>query len=302
MAIIDRSGADVLIPEENAREIIQMVPETSTVMRLMRRLPDMGTNTRMIPVLSALPMSYFVDGDIGYKQTTAQAWENVKLYAEEIACIVPIPTNVLDDSDYDIWANVLPRLTEAIGATFDKAVFFGLNKPDNFPDGIVPGAIRAGNVFGEWDPSAAEGVVYGYTLDDLDVNGIPELIIGNLADETDNKVYAVFTLSNGQPVSAAFGTDTDSWFLSKAGGLYLRREAGEMNADYVIYSFGGTKLEAFFGCFAGDGTDGSAPGYYRVAYGDRHSGTAFDVTREEFESDIESFEATIIPLSALTGV
>ena len=101
MAIIDRSGADVLIPEENAREIIQMVPETSTVMRLMRRLPDMGTNTRMIPVLSALPMSYFVDGDIGYKQTTAQAWENVKLYAEEIACIVPIPTNVLDDSDYD---------------------------------------------------------------------------------------------------------------------------------------------------------------------------------------------------------
>ena len=123
-----------------------------------------------------------------------------------------------------------------------------------------------------------------------------------LADETDNKVYAVFTLSNGQPVSAAFGTDTDSWFLSKAGGLYLRREAGEMNADYVIYSFGGTKLEAFFGCFAGDGTDGSAPGYYRVAYGDRHSGTAFDVTREEFESDIESFEATIIPLSSLTGI
>ena len=163
-------------------------------------------------------------------------------------------------------------------------------------------AIRAGNVFGEWDPSAAEGVVYGYTLDDLDVNGIPELIIGNLADETDNKVYAVFTLSNGQPVSAAFGTDTDSWFLSKAGGLYLRREAGEMNADYVIYSFSGTKLEAFFGCFACDGTDGSAPGYYRVAYGDRHSGTAFDVTREEFESDIESFEATIIPLGALTGI
>ena len=149
---------------------------------------------------------------------------------------------------------------------------------------------------------ATEGVVYGYTLDDLDVNGIPELIIGNLADETDNKVYAVFTLSNGQPVPVAFGTDTDSWFLSKAGGLYLRREAGEMNADYVIYSFGGTKLEAFFGCFACDGTDGSAPGYYRVAYGDRHSGTAFDVTREEFESDIESFEATIIPLSSLTGI
>ncbi len=146
MAIIDRSGADVLIPEENSRQIVEMVPQSSSVMRMMRRLPDMGTATRMIPVLSALPMSYFVDGDIGYKQTTAQAWENVKLYAEEIACIVPIPQNVLDDSDYDIWANVLPRLTEAIGATFDKAVLFGTNKPANFPEGIVPGAIRAGNV------------------------------------------------------------------------------------------------------------------------------------------------------------
>ena len=162
--------------------------------------------------------------------------------------------------------------------------------------------IRAGNSQGEWDPAAAEDVVYGYTLDDLDVNGIPELIVGNLADETDDRVYAVFTLSNGQPVPVAFGTDTDSWFLSRVGGLYLRREAGEMNADYVVYSFGGAKLEAFFGCFSSDGTDGSAPGYYRVAYGDRRSGTAFDVTREEFESDIESFEATIIPLGALTVI
>ena len=145
MAIIDRTGADVLIPEENSREIFEHVPEQSVAMQLMRRLPDMSTKTRVLPVLSSLPMAYWVDGDTGYKQTTSQAWENVKLYAEEIACIVPIPQNVLDDSDYDIWANVRPRLTEAIGATFDKAVLFGTNKPANFPTGIVPGAIAAGN-------------------------------------------------------------------------------------------------------------------------------------------------------------
>lgn len=145
MAIIDRSGAEVLIPEENSREIIQSVPEQSVTMRLMHRLPDLSTRTRTIPVLSALPMAYFVDGDIGYKQTTAQKWENVRLYAEEIACIVPIPEAVLDDAEYDIWANVKPRLIEAIGATFDKAVIFGTNKPANFPTGIVPAAIEAGN-------------------------------------------------------------------------------------------------------------------------------------------------------------
>ena len=145
MAIIDRSGAEVLIPEEKSREILQSVPEQSIVMRLMRRLPDMSSKTRSIPVLGSLPMAYFVDGDTGMKQTTSMAWENVKVYAEEIACIVPIPENVLDDSDYDIWGNVSPRMQEAIGAAFDKAVLLGINKPSNFPKGIIPAAVDAGN-------------------------------------------------------------------------------------------------------------------------------------------------------------
>lgn len=145
MALIDRTGAEVLIPEEKSREIMQNVPEESIAMRLMRRLPDMSAKTRSLPVLGSLPMAYFVDGDTGMKQTTSVAWENVRLHAEEIACIVPIPQNVLDDSDYDIWANVAPRLREAIGAAFDKAVLFGINKPTNFPAGIVPAAIAAGN-------------------------------------------------------------------------------------------------------------------------------------------------------------
>ena len=118
MAIIDRSGAEVLIPEEKSRSI---------------------------PVLGSLPMAYFVDGDTGMKQTTSMAWENVKIYAEEIACIVPIPENVLDDSDYDIWGNVAPRMREAIGAAFDKAVLLGTNKPSSFPAGIIPAAVDAGN-------------------------------------------------------------------------------------------------------------------------------------------------------------
>ncbi|MBR3503800.1 MAG: phage major capsid protein [Clostridia bacterium] len=145
MAIIDRTGAEVLIPEEKSREILQSVPESSIAMRLMRRLPNMSSKTRSIPVLGSLPMAYFVDGDTGFKKTTSMAWENVRLYAEEIACIVPIPENVLDDSEYDIWANVKPRIDEGIGAAWDKAVFFGENKPANFPAGIVNGAIAAGN-------------------------------------------------------------------------------------------------------------------------------------------------------------
>ena len=143
--LIDRTGAEVLIPEERSREILAAVPEQSIAMRLMRRLPDMSSKTRSIPVASSLPSAEFVNGDTGLKPTTDMAWENVKLTAEEIAAIVVIPENVLDDSDYDIWANVLPRINEAIGAAFDKAVLFGTDKPASFPAGIVAGAAAAGN-------------------------------------------------------------------------------------------------------------------------------------------------------------
>jgi HK97 family phage major capsid protein len=70
----------------------------------------------------------------------------VKLIAEEIAAVVVIPENVLDDSDYDIWANVMPRIVEAIGVTFDKAVLMGTDKPQTFPEGIVTGAAAAQNI------------------------------------------------------------------------------------------------------------------------------------------------------------
>lgn len=143
--IIDRTGAAVLIPEERAREIIEAVPEQSVAMRLMRRLPDMSSKTRSIPVTSALPNAGFINGDTGLKPTTAMAWDKVILTAEEIACMVVIPQNVLDDADYDIWANVKPRIVEAIGNTWDKAVLLGTNKPATFPAGIIPGAVTAGN-------------------------------------------------------------------------------------------------------------------------------------------------------------
>ena len=144
--IIDRNGAEVLIPEDRSREILAAVPEQSICMRLIRRLPDMSSKTRSIPVASSLPSAEFINGDLGLKPTTNMTWENVKLIAEEIAAVVVIPENVLDDSDYDIWANVMPRIVEAIGVTFDKAVLMGTDKPQTFPEGIVTGAAAAQNI------------------------------------------------------------------------------------------------------------------------------------------------------------
>lgn len=145
-SIIDRTGAASLIPEENAREIIQGVVTQSAVLQRGRKLPNMSSKTYKMPVLDMLPIAYFVDGDTGQKKTTKQAWDKKVITAEEIAVIVPIPEAVLDDSDYDIWAEVKPRIIEAFGKLIDGAILFNENKPSSWRNGVVATATAAGSV------------------------------------------------------------------------------------------------------------------------------------------------------------
>jgi len=144
--VIDRTGAEALIPEDASREIIQGVPKYSCVMQVATKAPNMSRKQRRVPVLSTLPMAYFVDGDTGLKQTSEQAWGNKYFNAEELAVIIPIPEAVLDDTDYDIWGEVKPRIMEAIGIAFDQAVLFGTNAPASWPVNILASAVASGKV------------------------------------------------------------------------------------------------------------------------------------------------------------
>lgn len=144
--MIDRTGAEALISEEVANEIIQGVAEQSTVLRMGRKLPNMSKKKYRMPVLDMLPVAYWVAGDSGFKQTSKMAWKNKYITAEELAVIIPIPEAVVDDSDYDIWGEVKPRAVEALGKKIDGAVIFGVEKPDTWRDGLVDGATDAGNV------------------------------------------------------------------------------------------------------------------------------------------------------------
>ena len=152
MASIDRSALSGLIPEPVTREIMQGAIAESAVLRMGHRLANMSSKTQTINVLDALPSAYFVNGEAtdsgagdAVKRTTKMAWDKKKLYAEEIAVIVPIPEAALDDADYDIWGEVKPRLTEAFGKVIDAAILFGTNKPSTWRTGVAPAAIAAGN-------------------------------------------------------------------------------------------------------------------------------------------------------------
>lgn len=155
-SIISRSDAAAMVPEEVSTRLIQGMVNQSAALTLFPRI-TLGRNQVRLPVLSALPTAYFVAGDTGLKQTTEQAWTNKYLNVEELAAIVPIPENVLDDADFDIWGSVQPNLEQAIGRALDAAIFFGTNKPASWPTDIVAAAVAAGNVVARGTNAAAAG-------------------------------------------------------------------------------------------------------------------------------------------------
>lgn len=144
--VIDRSGAESLIPTQEANEIIQGTITQSAVLSRGRKLANMTSRQYKMPVLDMLPIAYFVNSDTGQKKTTKQAWDKKFITAEEIAVIVPIPEAVLDDAEYDIWAEVKPRVTEAFGKVIDGAILFDVDKPSTWRDGVVTTATKAQSV------------------------------------------------------------------------------------------------------------------------------------------------------------
>lgn len=144
-SLISRDASnDPLVPEPVSKEIIQELPTQSAVLQLARQVP-MSTKTQRQPVLDVMPIAYFVGGDTGLKQTSAQDWKNVDLIVEEMATIVPIPEAYLDDAQVPIWDEVKPRLVEALGALLDGAALFGTNKPSTWPTAVYQSAVAAGN-------------------------------------------------------------------------------------------------------------------------------------------------------------
>lgn len=141
-----REQTKALIGTEEIDQIVQSVTENSVALKMMTRLPNMGTNVREYPIMDNYPMAGFVEGDNGLKMTTNMKWSKKKFIAEEIAAIVAIPDNVIADSSYDVWGQVRPRLVEAAGRVIDKAIFFGIDKPESWRAGLVDSAIAAGNV------------------------------------------------------------------------------------------------------------------------------------------------------------
>lgn len=141
--MITKTNASALIPEQVMNEIFKEAEKESKVLKMFRRLPNMTSDKTQLKVVDSLPIAYYVNEETnnGRKEVTNMAWKNVTLTAEEIAVIVPIKDNVLNDANVDIWEQVKPELVKAIGKKIDESVLFGIGAPTSFGNGVIPSIV-----------------------------------------------------------------------------------------------------------------------------------------------------------------
>lgn len=146
MAGIVRNDVDALIETQVANEIFEGTIRQSKALSMFKRLPNATSDKTKLRVLDSLPVAYFVDEttDNGRKNITKMAWDKKYINIAELAVIVPIKENLLNDSSIDIWAQVKPRIEEAFAKKIDNAMFFGVDKPTDWRAGLVPSISSVG--------------------------------------------------------------------------------------------------------------------------------------------------------------
>ena len=170
---LSRTDIAPLIPEDVLDSFLNDLTDTSVALTRFKRIPVAQSQTRL-PILSALPIAYWVAGDTGLKQTTEMAWGNKYLNVEELAAIAPIPERVLDDladaglgGGIDIWSEIQPTIVAEMARVLDDAIFFGVNAPASFPPNVLAACAAVlpapGNVHTEGAAVSAGGI-----QDDLD--------------------------------------------------------------------------------------------------------------------------------------
>ena len=223
MAEIARAEALALLARQDINEIIK--PDTSQSAALASfRTIRMTAGTASMPVLAALPTAGWVtDNGSDYptpasetKPTSKARWTSKDLVAEEIAVIIPVHENTLADSNFDIWSEIRPLVSQEFGRVLDLAVFLGTNKPSTWTDpALIPGAIARGNVVEQGDGiDLAEDFNLAFGLveeDEFDVNAaftgrFLRAQLRGLRDNNDQPIYVDGLRGDGNTASI-YGQD-----------------------------------------------------------------------------------------------
>jgi HK97 family phage major capsid protein len=205
MADISRAEVATLIQEAYADVLLDGAREASTALSAFPTV-SMGTKLTHLPVLATLPEAGWVSESAtesgGVKPTSQATWQDRTLVAEEIAVILPVHENVIDDATTSILTELASLGGQAIGKKLDQAIFFGTDKPASWvSDDLLSAAVAASQDVSVVDGDANESDIVGavnQVSELLAVSGYaPDTMVASLAMR-----YQVANLrdANGMPI------------------------------------------------------------------------------------------------------
>lgn len=173
MADISRAEVSTLIQENYSDTLLLAATQASTVLSAFTPV-NMGTKLTHLPVLATLPEAGWVSeaaDSTGVKPTSEVVWADRTLVAEEIAVIIPVHENVIDDATVSVLDEIARSGGQAIGKKLDQAVLFGTQKPASWTSpALLPAAVAAGQTIAEVSGVANDTDLVGA------VNRVSELI------------------------------------------------------------------------------------------------------------------------------
>ncbi|MDQ0735326.1 phage major capsid protein [Arthrobacter agilis] len=233
---ITRADIAALIEEEYSDTLLNRAAATSTVLSAFTTVP-MGAKVQNMPALATRPTASFVGETAATrkKPNTKFSFENKRLEAQEIAAIIVLNEEDLEDATDDLLANAAALGGEAVGRTLDGAVLFGTGKPAAWtsPD-LFAAATAAGQIYqvgaGEDDLvgsifQAAESVDdSGANPDAFLARGGFKFKLANLRNADGSPIYLPSLSSAAGSVDNVAGLDAywnknGAWDRTKALGL-----------------------------------------------------------------------------------
>lgn len=207
---IATADVEATFDEALGAELINSLSKRSVAMQSLPVIP-MGTKTGRIPVLDSLPTAAFLSGSQAVKPASKVSWDNVLMTAEEIAVIVPIAEDAIEDSSIDVVGRTTELIVQEFGRVIDAAVFFGTGAPATFPTGGIFAAASdtvqaAGDVADELNDLFAIVEDLGY---DVDAVFAARRLRSLLRGQKDGNGATIYVPTQGMPnVGEIYGVPT----------------------------------------------------------------------------------------------
>ena len=133
----------------------------------------------------------------------------------------------------------------------------------------------------------------GYMLQDLDGNGVYELLIGSTYG--DGMIYEAYTLVNGAPTLLFQSGERDRYYLSNGQPaiFYRHTSSGAASSEDITYTYSGTGLNAVETLWT-DGYDAYGQACYYHCYGSRYNGTAEQISADQYNNYAAGMNAAVV--------